>query len=169
MRTIAQLRTTFDDKILRLLPGHQAMQLRLRSLKAQGAQIGDNVFIGTGVRVMGPGNLVIEDHVVITRDVVLDARGKLTIRRHALIGFESIILSHTHRSTFVGVPIQDQGMYDAPVEIGERSWMGTRTIILPGVQMPADTIIGSGAVVTKSITERGIYAGVPARFINRRS
>lgn len=169
MKGLHRLLTTLDDKILRHLHGRLAMSLRVHFMRSQGAKLGRNVFLGTGVRVLHPAGLIIEDDVVVTRDVVLDARGNLILRRHALIGFETILLTHTHRSDKVGIPIQKQGMYNATVEIGERTWIGTRAVILPGAKTPPDTIVGSGAVVTGALTESGVYGGVPARMIKERS
>lgn len=169
MKGLHPLLATVDEKILRHLHGKAVMHLRVHIMRSQGAKVGRNVFLGTGVRVLHPAGLTIEDDVVVTRDVVLDGRGSLILRRHALIGFETILLTHTHRSDKVGVPIQEQGMYNAKVEIGERTWIGTRAIILPGAKTQPDTIIGSGAVVTGTLEESGIYGGVPARMIKDRS
>ena len=40
-------------------------------------------------------------------------------------------------------------------------------VILPGVTIGDDTVIGAGSVVTKSITEKGVWAGNPARLLRR--
>ena len=50
--------------------------------------------------------------------------------------------------------------------IGERSWIGMNAIILPGVQLGPNTIVGAGSVVTQSFPSGNIVlAGVPARVI----
>lgn len=169
MKGLHRILAKVDEKILRHLHGKAVMNFRVRIMRSQGAKVGRNVFLGTGVRILHPARLIIEDDVVVTRDVVLDARGSLILRRHALIGFETIILTHTHRSNKVGVPIQEQGMYNSEVEIGARTWIGTRAVILPGAKTQPDTIIGSGAVVTGALDQSGVYGGVPARMIKKRS
>lgn len=50
--------------------------------------------------------------------------------------------------------------------LGEESLLGTNATVLPGVEIGDHIAIGAGAVVARSITEPGIYAGVPARRIS---
>ncbi|HEY3827970.1 MAG TPA: acyltransferase [Solirubrobacteraceae bacterium] len=118
--------------------------------------------------MLHPQGLTIGEGVVVARDVTLDARGGLELEDEALIGFESVLLSHTHRSEEVGVAVQHQGMFSAPVKIGARAWLGMRVLVLPGVEVGSDAIVASGAVVTKSIPPRTIAAGVPARVLKSR-
>lgn len=49
------------------------------------------------------------------------------------------------------------------VTIGNRCYFGTGSSILPNVSICDDVIIGAGAVVTRDITEKGTYVGVPAK------
>jgi UDP-N-acetylbacillosamine N-acetyltransferase len=49
------------------------------------------------------------------------------------------------------------------VTIGEMCYIGASATILPEIAICDNVVIGAGAVVTKTITESGIYAGVPAR------
>jgi len=51
------------------------------------------------------------------------------------------------------------------VRIGTRSLIGIGTKIIQGLSIAPDTIVGAGAVVVRSITESGTYAGVPAKRI----
>ena len=51
-------------------------------------------------------------------------------------------------------------------ELGNRVSVGTNATILP-VTICDDVVIGAGAVVTKDITEPGIYVGNPARLLRR--
>ncbi len=56
----------------------------------------------------------------------------------------------------------------APVNIGKRCWIGANAVILPGVQLDDDVIVGAGAVVTKSFPSGSVIAGVPAKIIDMR-
>lgn len=56
----------------------------------------------------------------------------------------------------------------ADVEVGNHVWIGYRVLINKGVVIPENTIIGTGAVVTKSFTEENtVIAGVPAKVVKR--
>lgn len=50
--------------------------------------------------------------------------------------------------------------------IGNRVSIGTNSTILP-VSICDDVVVGAGAVVTRDITEPGVYAGNPARLIRK--
>lgn len=50
--------------------------------------------------------------------------------------------------------------------IGSRVLLGSGSVVLPGVSICDDAVIGAGAVVCRTITQAGTYAGVPARRIS---
>lgn len=54
------------------------------------------------------------------------------------------------------------------VTIGNDVWIGTRVIIMGGLNIGHGAIIGAGAIVTKDIPDYAIAVGVPARVINFR-
>ncbi|MBV9758771.1 MAG: hypothetical protein JO047_17135 [Alphaproteobacteria bacterium] len=53
------------------------------------------------------------------------------------------------------------------VSLGDRVWVGQRSMILKGVTIGHDAIIGAGAVVTRSVPAHCIAAGNPARVVRR--
>lgn len=53
----------------------------------------------------------------------------------------------------------------APVKIGKNVWMGTGAVILPGVTIGDDTVIGAGSVVTGDISAGKAARGNPCRII----
>lgn len=55
--------------------------------------------------------------------------------------------------------------YNLPVHIGNRVWIGTGAIILPGVTIGDDSVIGAGSVVTKSIPSGVVAVGNPCRVL----
>ena len=52
-----------------------------------------------------------------------------------------------------------------PIIIGDNVYLGTNSIILPGVKIGNNVIVGAGSIVTKDLPSDGVYAGSPARFI----
>ncbi len=55
-------------------------------------------------------------------------------------------------------------VYDT-IEVGDRVFIGTRTIVLPGVRIGSDVVIGAGSIVTKDIPDGTVAAGNPCRPI----
>ena len=57
--------------------------------------------------------------------------------------------------------------YGISVSIGDNVWIGGNTVILPGVHIGSNTVIGAGSVVTKNIPDWTVAAGNPCRVIRR--
>ncbi len=122
-----------------------------------GCQLGDDVFVGPFVEIQ--------------KDVSIGARSK--VQSHAFIcelvsiGEDCFI---SHGAMFVndlfrrGGPARGDKTLWGSTKLGNRVSIGTNATILP-VRICDDVVIGSGAVVTRDITEPGIYAGNPARKI----
>jgi maltose O-acetyltransferase len=111
-------------------------------------EIGNNSGIGENCQV--PDNIKIGNDVMMAPDV--------------------IIIKKNHHYEDLSLPMRLQGAKDsAPVIIGNDIWIGTRVIILPGVNIGDGVIIGSGAVVTKDVPPYAICGGNPARIIKYRN
>ena len=66
--------------------------------------------------------------------------------------------------------VKNPDEHDGPkdVRLGEKCWLGMNSMILPGVILGNNTIVGAGAIVTKSFPEgHCIIAGNPARLIRK--
>lgn len=55
--------------------------------------------------------------------------------------------------------------HSSPVSIGNQCWIGSRCIILKGVTIGDQAVIGAGSVVTKDVPPRQVWAGNPAKLI----
>lgn len=93
--------------------------------------------------------------------------GNITLGDYIMMGPDVVIMAVTHDISNKSLPMVDPShpSIEDPVVIGSNVWIGTRAIIMPGVTIGDNCIIGSGAVVTKSFPNNSIIAGVPAKFI----
>lgn len=60
---------------------------------------------------------------------------------------------------------EKQMQYNAPVHIGSGCWLGTGCVILPGVTIGNNSVIGAGSVVTHDIPANVVAVGVPCRVL----
>lgn len=150
------------------LHGPRLTPWRNRFLRRHLGGLGRASGVSFGVRILEPSRISVGDETYLPNQSVLDGRGGLTIGDRCLIGFESIVLTSTHRSDEIAVPIREQGMYEAPVSIGDDVWVGCRVIVMPGVTIGDHAIVGAGAVVTRDVAAHSIVGGVPARVIGDR-
>ena len=59
--------------------------------------------------------------------------------------------------------------FGRPIAIGRNVWIGGAAILLPGITVGDDAIIGAGAVLTRDVPPGATVAGNPARPVSRRS
>ena len=55
--------------------------------------------------------------------------------------------------------------YNLPIRIGRNCWLGAGVIVVPGVTIGDDTMIGAGSVVTKDIPANVVAVGNPCRVL----
>lgn len=66
-------------------------------------------------------------------------------------------------------PVSRNSLYEygISVTIGDNVWIGGNTVILPGVHIGSNTVIGAGSVVSKDIPDWTVAAGNPCRVIKQ--
>jgi acetyltransferase-like isoleucine patch superfamily enzyme len=146
------------------------------------SQIHESVIFGQGVKVVEPVNLYgcniadqcfIGPFVEIQKRVNIGAQTKVQshsficelveIGAHCFIGHGVMFINDLFEN---GGPAQgDQSKWKA-THIGNHVSIGSNATILP-VSICDHVVIGAGAVVTKNITESGVYAGNPAKKISK--
>ena len=52
-----------------------------------------------------------------------------------------------------------------PIAIGDNAWLGGGVIVLPGVMIGANTVVGAGSIVTRDLPSNVVAAGNPARVV----
>jgi acetyltransferase-like isoleucine patch superfamily enzyme len=142
--------------------------LKKRFLVMMGARIGKRVVMYPGVWIAPGRNLVVEDDVDLSKDVLITTMGGVFIGERALIGYRTQILSANHEIPPIGERITVSGDKYAKVTIGKDAWIGANCVILPGATIGEGAIVGAGSVVSKDVAPYSIVGGVPAKLIRMR-
>ncbi|PTB31260.1 acyltransferase [Photobacterium phosphoreum] len=96
----------------------------------------------------------------------IDPNGTITIEDNVLIGSGVHIYVSNHEFKNNNKDIFSQGHQSAlPVFIKKGAWIGANSIILPGVTIGTNAVVGAGSVVTKDIPARTVFVGNPAMKI----
>lgn len=134
-------------------------------------EIEGKVRIDRGVRILSANaaQIHIESGVRIGLYSVLNGGDSIKVGAKSLIsGFVYLQTSmHGFKSKEKGV--QDQGYEHAPVTLGADTWLGTHVVILPGVTLGKGVVVGSNAVVNKSIEAYKVIGGIPAKELKERT
>jgi len=91
----------------------------------------------------------------------------LEIGNDTLIGGGSYLITANHRTEDPSLPYADQGYRGGDVRIGCNVWLGAHVIVLPGVTIGNNAVVGAAAVVTKSVPSGETWVGVPARKVEK--
>ncbi|MEO5865331.1 MAG: acyltransferase [Nitrospiraceae bacterium] len=92
--------------------------------------------------------------------------GEIIIEDDVMLGSGVHIYVGNHRFDGVGKPIIDQGYSPSkPVVLKKGCWIGSNVIILPGITVGENSVIGAGSVVTKCVPDGVLAVGNPARTI----
>lgn len=122
---------------------------------------GDDVTVYDSTTVVG--DVTIGAHTWIGPFCSLDGTGGLTIGSYCSIAAATHISTHdTARWALSG---GTEPYEYAPVEIGDRCFLGTNVSVTRGVTIGEMSLIAAGAVVTDDVPSRSIVAGVPARVV----
>ena len=104
-------------------------------------RVGKDVFINFGCTFLDRGGISLEDNAFISPNVQ--------------------IITENHPEQ----PSMRRNVYTKPVVIRRGAWIGASAVILPGVTVGENAIVGAGAIVTKDVPDNTIVAGNPARVI----
>jgi acetyltransferase-like isoleucine patch superfamily enzyme len=136
-----------------------------------GTMIGPHVALSAG---MVPGQECVSDPVVRIGDRCLIGRGSgivghlsIDIGDDVWTGHHIYITDQNHGYADPDLPISRQSQPEQPVSIGDGSWIGHGTVVLPGAHIGRHVVIGANSVVTGEIPDYCVAVGAPARVIKR--
>ena len=124
---------------------------------------GQNVRIFHEVEFSFGYNLSVGDGVTIHRNVLIDDRGEVIIGNDASISDYANIYSHAHAV---------ENIHDVTLgrtEIGDRARITYHAVVLSGVKVAADAIVGSMGVASKPVEAGWIVGGIPAKLIAQKT
>lgn len=168
------------------------MKSRILIYKLQGCSFGQNVFLGNvdislpeqvvigsnchiedyvRLRPGGPwlsSSIHISDDTFIGYGTQINVGSPLKIGKHCMIAPLCIIADAQHGFSSTDIPMKQQKCEYASITICDDVWLGSNVVIVGGITIGTGAIIGAGAVVTRSVPEYEIWAGVPAKQIGKR-
>lgn len=150
--------------VSRMLPETRFFGLKTRLLRWCGARVGTNVRICSSARFYGGGELAIGDDVWIGGGGTIHpvAGASVKIGCCCDVGPEVLLLTGSQEIDPAGTHIAGRGTA-ADVDVGNGSWLGARSVLLPGVKLAEKTLVAAGSVVSRSVLEPScLVAGVPA-------
>ena len=129
-------------------------------------KIADDVVIYHGFHIRAPWNITIGKGTVVGDGVSLDGRNGIIIGENVNISTDVYIYTEQHD---VNDSYFESGNSGGSVVIGDRSWLSSRTTILPKVIVGEGAVLASGALAVKDLEEYSINVGIPAKKIANRN
>ena len=137
---------------------------RSEMLKSLFAEVGENCYIESPYFANWGGH-----HVHLGSNIYANAGLKLVDDTHIYIG-DCTMLGPNVTIATAGHPIDPdlraRGLqYNLPVRIGRNCWLGAGVIVMPGITIGDNTVIGAGSVVTKDIPSGVVAVGNPCKVL----
>ena len=137
---------------------------RVLILKFFGANLSGIPFIHRTARIQIPWNLTMQHRACLGECANAYSLGKIEILEGATVAQEAYLCTGTH--DFNDPSLQ---LITKPITVGKNSFIGARAMILPGVRIGDQAIVGAMSVVFKDVIDHQIVAGNPAKIIGDRS
>lgn len=109
-------------------------------------------------------NLFIDHGTFINLNFTILSAGKITIGKNCFLGPNMQLYTPNHHPN--NKELRREGwQYDLPITIGDDCWFGGSVIVLPGITIGDNVVVGAGSVVTHDIPSNTVVAGNPAHII----
>ena len=140
------------------------MEKRRQLLRQVFAEVGEGTYVESPYFGNWGGH-----HVHLGKNVYINSGLKLVDDTHIYIGDNTMLGPNVVLAT-AGHPIdpvlrEKQLQYNLPVRIGRNCWLGAGVIVMPGVIIGDNSVIGAGSVVTKDIPANVVAVGSPCRVM----
>ncbi len=122
---------------------------------------GKSIFIGNDVVIGMNCTFVDNEEIRIGNRVMIAPNVQIYTASHPTLPQERLIDNWENKSpTFFRT-------FAKPVKIEDNAWIGGGVVILPGVTIGKNSVIGAGSVVTKSIPADCVAVGNPCKVIHK--
>jgi putative colanic acid biosynthesis acetyltransferase WcaF len=132
-------------------------------LKIFGANISGMPFIHSTANIQIPWNLTMQHRACLGEYTNAYSLGKIEISEGATVAQETYLCTGSH--DFDDPSMQ---LITKPIKIHRNAFIGVRAMLLPGVTIGENVIIGAQAVVTKDVHSNEVFGGNPAKKIRNR-
>lgn len=132
-------------------------------LKAFGAKVGNGIVIKPSVNIKFPWKLVIGNNVWIGENVWIDNLDTVIIGSDVCISQGAMLLTGNHDYTLSSFDYKN-----APIELEDGVWIGSKSVVCPGVICKSHSILAVGSIATKHLESYTIYQGNPAKEVRKR-
>jgi len=150
-------------ELIRLYNMTEAMPERQTILQQLLGQIGENSIIEPPFYCSYGQNIHIGDHVFLNVLCTILDCNEVYIGHHVMIGPAVQIYTAAH---LLQAETRNQGLEVAkPIVIEDNAWLGGGAILLPGVRIGRNAVVGAGAVVSRKVPPNTVVVGNPARVI----
>lgn len=131
-------------------------------LKKMVAAVGKDCYIEPPFHAnWGGHHIKLGNHVYANFNLTIADDTYVTIGDNTMIGPNVTMSSAAHP---ILPELRKHGyQYNLPIKIGSNCWLGAGVIILPGVTIGDNSVIGAGAVVTRDIPANVVAMGIPAK------
>ena len=138
-------------------------KVKVRVLKAFGANIGKGVNIKPGVNIKYPWRLTIGNYVWLGEGVWIDNLANVTIEDNVCISQGAMLLcgNHNYKKTSFDLMLGE-------IILEESCWIGAQSVVCPGVTVAKNAILSVGSIATRNLEANGIYQGNPAVKVRMR-
>lgn len=153
-----------------------------------GVSIGENVRIYSKIKITGFGKINIGDNVVFGSKTIIGTSNKNALVKIGSNSFVNGSIIYSAKQILIGencilsdCELMDTSSHGIPpnrrndsafvkidsITVEDNVWIGSKVIVLPGVSIGENSIIGVNSVVSKNIPQDVFAAGIPAKVIKQ--